>query len=82
MSVPAARWQPGAAPLDVAANGHATVVYATGASDADLEQALHVLASRRSKEGAEPIVLLFQEQPARAKDLAARIDRLVPSLGA
>ena len=82
LSIPAARWQPGATPLDVAANGHATVVYATAASDADLEQALRVLASRRNKEGAEPIVLLFQEQPARAKDLAARIDRLVPSLGA
>lgn len=82
MSVPAARWQPSSAPLDVAASGHATLVYATAASDADLENALRVLASRRNKEGAEPIVVLFQEQPTRAKDLAARIDRLVPSLGA
>jgi hypothetical protein len=82
LSVPSARWQPTAAPLDVAANGHVTVVYATAATDVDLENSLRVLASRRSRDGAEPIVVLFQEQPARAKDLAGRIDRFIPSLGA
>ena len=80
--LPAGRWQASAAPLDFSATRSATVLYATGASDADLEVDLRSLAARRSRDGAEPILVLFQEQPDRARDLAARIDRLVPSLAA
>lgn len=80
LALPSARWQPTAGPLDISANGHATVLYATGASDEELEAALSRLASRRNREGAEPIVVLFQEQPNRARELAAKIDRLIPSL--
>lgn len=80
LSLPAARWQPTAGPLDISANGYATVLYATGAKAEELEAALSKLASRRNKEGAEPIVVLFQEQQNRARELAARVDRLIPSL--
>ena len=80
LKLPAARWTPSAAPLDLAAHGQATVLYGTGATDADLETALQHLASRRSREGAEPIVVLLQEQPDRASELRARLLRLIPSL--
>lgn len=80
VGLPAAQWAPSAAPLDLAAHGQATVLYATGATDAELETALHYLAGRRSREGAEPIVVLLQEQPDRSSDLRKRLPRLIPSL--
>ncbi|AUB82277.1 hypothetical protein [Candidatus Thiodictyon syntrophicum] len=80
LGLPAARWSPAAGPLDLAASGQATVLYATGATDATLESALAHLASRRNQAGAEPIVLVLQEQPERAGALAAHLPRLVPSL--
>ncbi len=80
MSLPAARWAPSAGPLDLAAHGRATILYATGATDAELETDLRHLASRCGREGAEPIVVILQEQPDRATDLADRLPRLNPSL--
>ena len=80
VGLPAARWAPSAAPLDLAAHGQATLLYATGATDAELETALQHLAGRRNREGAEPIVVLLQEQPDRASELQERLPRLIPSL--
>lgn len=80
VGLPAGRWAPSAAPLDLAAHGQATLLYATGATDAELEMALQHLASRRNREGSEPIVVLLQEQPDRASELKERLPRLIPSL--
>ena len=80
MRLPAARWSPSAAPLDLAAHGRATILYATGATDAELETDLRHLAGLRGREGAEPVVVLFQEQPERAATLGDRLPRLIPSL--
>ena len=75
LDLPGARWSPSAAPLDLAAHGQATVLYATGATDAELETDLRHLATRRNRDGAEPILVLFQEQQDRAAELQERLPR-------
>lgn len=80
VDLPAARWTPSGAPLDLAASGNATILFATGATDAELDVALQHLASRRNKTGAEPLVVLLQEQSDRADELQRRLPRLIPSL--
>lgn len=63
-------------PLNFGGERKATFLYATGASEMDLEQGLVKLA----KNPAAPVILILEEQEQLIEDLRKRIDRNVPNI--
>ena len=74
LKVPAVKWTASQEPLDLASEHSAVVMLATGSSDTDVEQSL----TRVSKDGVLPIVLIFEDEDARAEALRDRISRAAP----
>lgn len=64
-------------PLSLGPDGSSFLLCATLASDTEIEQDLARLAAQR---GAEPIVLLIEDQESRIQDLSDRIARSVPKI--
>ena len=63
-------------PLNFGGERKATFLYATGASEMDLEQGLVKVA----KNPAAPVILILEEQEQLIEDLRKRIDRNVPNI--
>src|SRR5262249_55112048 len=75
-SLPALCMSTNLPPLRLGPDGSSVLVYCSSAADVEIELELGRLARR----GAEPIVLLLEDQDHRKEELRERIDRAVSSI--
>jgi hypothetical protein len=64
------------APFNLGASGQATLIYAAGSSEADLDHDL----TRLAQEPAAPVLLLLEDQDGQVEDLRHRLERNVPGI--
>ncbi|MBT2989945.1 MAG: hypothetical protein KME65_13405 [Candidatus Thiodiazotropha sp. (ex Ctena orbiculata)] len=76
LKCPAAHWHASGAPINLAQDGEATVVYAAGAAEVDLEHDLKRLA----QSPAQPILLIFEDQDQRIEEYRTWIERIAPRI--
>ncbi|MEW8552657.1 MAG: hypothetical protein AB2605_02595 [Candidatus Thiodiazotropha sp.] len=74
LKCPAGSWQALGNPLNLAQDGQATIVYAAGASEIDLEHDLKRLAQNP----AQPILLIFEDQDQQLEEYRIWIERIAP----
>lgn len=64
------------APFNLGANGQTTLIYAAGASEADLDHDL----TRLAQELAAPVLLVLEDQDGQVEDHRQRLERNVPGI--
>ena len=74
LSIPAIRWKAYQAPLNLGQDSCVTVLFGSGASESDLDQAL----TRLTQHAAEPILLILEDEDQRVPELSAWIERTAP----
>lgn len=76
LKLPAIRTASQPVPFNLGASGQATLVYASGGSESDLDHDL----TRLAQETAAPVLLILEDQDGQVEDLRNRLERNTPGI--